>query len=381
MSTIKVKRRYPVHSVFVIYTFVTVLVAIGAFNANNNLLYWLFGLSLGLLLVSGVVSGTMMMSLRVAREPIETGADGVPFRVRYTVENRSRFLPVMGLSIIETVDGLERAGEQLAMLDGPLRAEVLHVPPRSTVVVDAVAKPISRGMLRVIGFDAMTTFPFGIIKKTLWHDAPTSTIIQPGHADVDASSLVARGGVSASMQPGTVVGREGEEMVGVREYASGDPLKLVAWKASARLATGGLVVKQSSSGVPKRLLVRLTLMREDSSEQVERAIRVAAAWLRVGAAKRMRLGLSVSGSWAQGLDLAPGAQGGRSAALLNELALLARSEQAGNQEMDRPALGRAAVADVVVDVDATSSRVLGAHAPSRDGVAGTATPAAAEAVP
>lgn len=378
MSSVKVKRRYPVHSVFVIYTFVTVLVAIGAFNANNNLLYWLFGLSLGLLLVSGVVSGTMMMSLRVSREPIETGTDGEPFRVRYTVENRSRFLPAMGLSIIETIDPQARPGEHSAVLDGPLRAEVLHVPPRSTVTVDAVARPVSRGMLRVVGFDAMTTFPFGIIKKTLWHDAPTSTIIQPGHAEVDASSLIARGGISASMQPGTVVGRDGEEMVGVREYATGDPLKLVAWKASARLATGGLVVKQSSSGVPKRLLVRLTIMREDPPEQVERAIRTAAAWLRVGSSRRMRLGLSVSGSWAQGLDLAPGAQAGRAVALLNELALLARSDAAADQPMGRPALGRAAVADVVVDVDVSGARVLGAHGVSREGSVSSAAPAVAE---
>lgn len=369
MDQVKIKRRYPVHGVFVVYTFVVVLVAVGAFNANNNLLYWLFGLALGLLLVSGVVSGTMMMALRVRREVIQPGVAGEVLRVRYTVKNTSRFMPVMGVSIIEMVDTSARPGTHRCVLDAPVRAEVLHVPARSSVVVEAVVRPRGRGLLAFGGYGAATTFPFGIIKKTLWHEAPTSVIIQPASGEIDADAVRGRAGRSSGGQAGRVVGREGHEHVGLRDYAPGDPAKIVAWKASARLGRGELRVKQGATGTARKLWVRLRLEDGDSAEVVERAIGQAAGFLRAGVRQSMRVGLSISTGWGRGLDAPPGGQAGRSAALVNELALLPVRGDVGGQAVRMPGeqgghrqggpLSRLGSADVIIDIDAKGWRVVG----------------------
>ncbi|XOV76788.1 MAG: hypothetical protein ACFHWZ_08095 [Phycisphaerales bacterium] len=65
-----VARRYHMHSGGVFYIVVTVLLGIGSINSQNNLLFIVFGVALGAMLVSGVVSGAMMMGLEVDRRPV-----------------------------------------------------------------------------------------------------------------------------------------------------------------------------------------------------------------------------------------------------------------------------------------------------------------------
>ncbi|MFT3685137.1 MAG: hypothetical protein QM783_09470 [Phycisphaerales bacterium] len=203
----KIKRRYPLHAVFLIYCLVSLLVAVGAFNANNNLLFWLFGLSMGMLLVSGLVSGTMMMSLRVERLPIEQPRVGQALRVRYRITNRSRWLPVIGLTISERVEAsAAREGEQAAALAAPPAGAVAHVPAKSSAIIETVAMPTGRGRLRLTGYEVMTTFPFGIIRKSLWHESSASVIIHPADAPVPDSLIDPASGLLGSGAAATRAG-------------------------------------------------------------------------------------------------------------------------------------------------------------------------------
>ena len=52
----KVRRRYRLRFPAYIYMLVTVFIAVGAFNSQNNLLFWAFGLSLAAMVVSGILS-------------------------------------------------------------------------------------------------------------------------------------------------------------------------------------------------------------------------------------------------------------------------------------------------------------------------------------
>ena len=49
------------------YVALTLLVGLAAINRQNNLLFWILGVMLSALLLSGMVSGVMMQSLRVKR--------------------------------------------------------------------------------------------------------------------------------------------------------------------------------------------------------------------------------------------------------------------------------------------------------------------------
>ncbi len=83
------------------YAFVTVLVGMGAVNSQNNLLFAAFGVSMAAVLVSGFVSGAMLLGLRVKREAVEPTRAGEPLSVRYEVTNTGRFMPALGLRVEE----------------------------------------------------------------------------------------------------------------------------------------------------------------------------------------------------------------------------------------------------------------------------------------
>ncbi|MBO6514819.1 MAG: hypothetical protein JJ974_12725, partial [Phycisphaerales bacterium] len=44
-----------------LFVFVTLFIALGAINGQNNLLFWLFGFSIAALVVSGIITGSALM--------------------------------------------------------------------------------------------------------------------------------------------------------------------------------------------------------------------------------------------------------------------------------------------------------------------------------
>ena len=48
-----------------LYVGLTLVVGLAAVNRQNNLLFWILGVMLAALLISGLISGVMMQSLRV----------------------------------------------------------------------------------------------------------------------------------------------------------------------------------------------------------------------------------------------------------------------------------------------------------------------------
>lgn len=335
---VKVQRRYPLHWVFFAYTLVTLLLAVGAFNANNNLLFWLFGLSLGLLITSGFLSGTMMMALRVQRLGVLATAQGEALVVRYRVTNASRWMPIFAVVISEhLVDepGAEvngpapggalanpTAGAQQGRVDRAPVAHLAHLPPRASMIVEGLAQCVARGRVSSAGYEALTTFPFGLIKKSLWHGAPTRVVIPPRRERVDEQLLDGRAGRAMGGPSERTVTRAGDELVGLRPYAQGDAQRLVAWRASSRQPTGELVVKQTATGSPRRVRVALTLRAAAGAGASETAIARAAALVRIAHERRMLVGLSVWTDFGYILDAPPGSVPGGATALINELGLL-----------------------------------------------------------
>ena len=75
-------RRYHLHVPGFLYVGLTLLVGLAAVNRQNNLLFWVLGVMLAALLISGMVSGVMMQSLRVKRLVTGNGLVGEPLAVR-----------------------------------------------------------------------------------------------------------------------------------------------------------------------------------------------------------------------------------------------------------------------------------------------------------
>jgi uncharacterized protein (DUF58 family) len=284
-------RRYHLHLPALAYAGLTILVGLAAVNRQNNLLFWILGVMLAGLLVSGLVSGIMMQSLRVRRLVAGHGLVGEPLAVRYWVTNRSRFLPAFGLHIEELpVDG--PAGWPRLMK--PARAWVMHLGPRETVHGEAVFWPTHRGEVRFNRLRIWTTFPFGIIKKSITISQPQHTLIYPLLYELDRQIL-------REVEPQGLAGSRvsqhtgaGDDYYGMRDFRPGDSMRNIAWKRSACLDE--LVCLERTKPTPPRLRVVLNLCSPASRRLEELAISLAASIVHEADLAGFEIGLSLSGT-------------------------------------------------------------------------------------
>jgi uncharacterized protein (DUF58 family) len=296
------KRRYHLHLPGLFYVVLTIFVGFAAaFSRYNNLLVWVFGIMLASVLLSGITSGFMLLRLRVSRLDPGHGSVGEPLVITYAVTNLARWLPVFDLHI-EELPAPGEGGWSSALQGGD--AWVLHAGGSETVHGEAVFWPQRRGRPEFRRFRVWTTFPFGILKKSITIDQVQHTLIYPRQfklrADLVASlAPVGLSGVRLSRQVG-----EGDEFFGTREYRLGDSIRQIAWKRSAGLDT--LISIERTRPSPPRLRVVLNLTSptaklrvdpggKDPAELEETAISLAASVLVQAAELGYEAGLTILG--------------------------------------------------------------------------------------
>lgn len=349
------------HPTLVIYCFVTTLVAIGAFMSQNNLLFWLFAMALAMLVVSGVISGPMMTGLRVERLAIAPVRAGEPLVVRYVMRNTNRWIPTFALRVAEDPPRGDGAGEgvRVAPLAHPLLAMVSYVGPGEAVSFEARSGTSQRGAVRLSTLWVTTTFPFGIIKKSLRYTMPAAGVVRALPGGAVAGESWGRSG-RPSVEPAAArAGDRGDEFYSVREYAPGDSPRLISWRATARAQE--LRVRQNSQDVLGRVLVVLALDDKGAGPAgVEWAVSCAAGLIERAARRGVAVGLAIPSA---GVVHVPGTRAGVAGACLDALATV-----------QPPEPGRAGVPGGVGDGSvspATAWRLLGA---SRGDTAVVVTP-------
>lgn len=305
-----VGRTYSMTWAGALYHLTTVFLAIGAINGQNNLLFWAFGLALGAILAGGIVSGSALMGIRAERLGLEPGEVGRVSPIRYAVSSTGRWIPAMGLSIVEPL------GKRPEGVSERIAGVVAHVPPGGRVVTQGAVVPTRRGVLRLDRFTVSSSFPFGTLGKLVKFSEPAEMLVRPRQIELRAGLLdevlrSARAGEHTSESVG-----HGDELFGIREYRPGDPIREVAWGPSAR--TGELLVRQRSSERGSRLRVQVELSREAGEELNEWAIAVAAQLARDAIERGLLVGL-VSGTL--GIELMPAAGGKALERMLDALAL------------------------------------------------------------
>ena len=306
-------RRYHLGWAGAAYLALAILAGVGASATDNNLLVWVFGIMIAMLIVSGLLSGVMLMTLRVRRIDPRHGAVGEPMIVRYAVTNTSRFLPALNLRIEESPAAKKLRGKDASVdprrlwprFMAPASAWVMHVGPRETVHGEAVFWPTRRGEAHFERLTVSTSFPFGIIRKSI-------TITQPQHTLVFPRLYTLKPGVLNSVTPSGPMGTRvsnragaGVDFFGLREFRPGDSLKHIAWKRAVGLDT--LIAIERAQPSPPKLLVTLNLAQSHAQlapqvapgteleELEEQAISLAASFVSAAAHAGLEVGLCVLG--------------------------------------------------------------------------------------
>ncbi|HZZ41679.1 MAG TPA: DUF58 domain-containing protein [Tepidisphaeraceae bacterium] len=244
---------------------------LAAINSQANLLFGVFGLMIGVLLVSGIISKAVLRRLAVRRILPESATVGQPVVLTYEFLNLKRFWPSLSVGLAE-LDGVDAFTRQPS-------AYMLHAAPGMNAVVPIEVVPMRRGLHQLERYQISTSFPFGFIKRAVTGRQIDSFLVYPPLAHVDRHVLsLARSAekTGPSMRP-----RRGgdDEFYGLKEYRRGESTRNIYWRRSAR--TGVIVSKEMTQVAPPRLLLLVdTYLNERTPTahgNVERAIAMAAS--------------------------------------------------------------------------------------------------------
>lgn len=293
----KIRRRYHFGYPGLIYILITVLLAIGAVNSQNNLLFLAFGLSIGAGILSGLLSGAIMMNLHAERSLPSLATVGQSCTITYTVTNRSRFIPAFAL-LVQEYASKGAAHSWRRRLPRP-RGSILHIAPGETTELNVSVEPLRRGEAHFLGISIVSSFPFGLVAKSITIDQPSMLLVYPRSERLRrevASRILSRADLGLHSAP--KLGR-GDEFFGLRNYTPGDSPRLISWRVSAR--SGNLVVRENTAPSGGTLWILLNLNSPPQSKEtsphddpLEQAITLASSLTDAALTGGMDVGLAVA---------------------------------------------------------------------------------------
>ncbi len=249
----------------VLYLLVSGVILASAFYTQANLLFWGFGLMVGGVVMSVGLAAVALRGLEVTRTVSTHCAAGEPLPLRYEIRNRS-WLPAFGVVLREGWGkgdhGWKREGPASgsltsAMLGGPPHAWLLHLGAGQTTQTQAPCRPRRRGRLRFERIEASTSFPFGVLHKTVVFEQPNEVRVFPylyrvRRQLINRLSTAEGEGRQVQERPGGT-----DEFYGLRDYRPGDSPRMIDWKRTAR--AGKLVAREMTTPRPPSLSLVLDL--------------------------------------------------------------------------------------------------------------------------
>ncbi|MBL6974818.1 MAG: DUF58 domain-containing protein [Deltaproteobacteria bacterium] len=249
---------------------IVVLISIGlgiaAVNTGNNLLYMVFGLSLALIIISGILSEANLRGLECqplkSRRMVARRQTPVALKV---VCRRKRF-PAFSIEAWPLFDDPGMTVEPARFLE--LR------PGRDGTAACSMGFP-HRGEFELRGMVLSTAFPFSFFRKSVVVPAPASVLVHPAIHPVESEAAsLARSGEDEHRP---VAGR-GLEFFGVRDYREGDnPRHILHRQSASRQSQVVREFEDMGSRSLSVLLVNATSGGSGGAGPVEDAVEEAAS--------------------------------------------------------------------------------------------------------
>lgn len=228
-----------------------VVMTIGGLNFNNNL-----GLLLTFLLAASA-HATLHMAYGNLRGIHVGSIESKPVFAGQEVD-----LQVL----LSDTHGRKRPGIEANI--GKIRTSG-HLAPSSRLQLHLKIPTTRRGWLKPGRIKLSTSYPLGLFVAWSWCESAHDILVYPKPAQ-DPPPLP-----KGSEEQGMILRlKEGEDLVGVRDYQRGDPLPSIAWKASARHQS--LQTKLLAQPAGERLSLEWDFL---SGMETEERLSVLCAWV------------------------------------------------------------------------------------------------------
>jgi len=227
------------------FLFLCLGLAVGAFNANLNIIYLLASLVIAIFLVSLVVPVWNLLGVECRRSPVPSPFAGEPFEVRVWLHNGRR-RPARAVTVEEPLG---------ASRPSPARALAMIVPARSKVCLSYRASAQGRGIRPMPPLRWFTGYPFGLVEFGMRGGSEGRLVVYPARGRLSAAAVASLKPRAGGMGARAVSGYPGDEVRLVRDYRPGDNPKQIHWRLSAHL--GKLCVREME---PERLAATLVIL-------------------------------------------------------------------------------------------------------------------------
>lgn len=232
-----------------LYIGTTILIALAGVNTGNNLVYLTASFLLAYMLISGWLAQLNLRGITVnVRYPDEIFAN-VTFPLFVHIRNTKKFIPSFFLNV-----EIGNTGRFL-----------LWLPSGSKKTLTIYTVYPQRGVNYIPAPRISSSFPFNFFTRVRYAGDPSEVIVFP---EPRKCSLVEALSVTGTEENARTLDRtyDFEDLVSIRNYLPGDPLKLINWKATAK--TGELKVNEFDTGTPGSFILDLVGIPGDYREEV-----------------------------------------------------------------------------------------------------------------
>jgi uncharacterized protein (DUF58 family) len=244
-------------------------ILLGAVLRDVNLLIFLAGTLLAMLLIQWRVCSRTLLDLTVTRRLPRSIHARRPFEIELTLKNPKSWLGAWWILVQDRMvfapiqSTIHRASQTIALL-------FLSVPPSDTRIQRYRCVADRRGRYQWMGIELTTRFPLGLMRGILQQKNGVYFVVQPalGRLLPSWKELFLLRRTGSKQRRVRALSDEGE-FFGLRAYRAGDSPRWIHWRSSAR--RDELVVRQFQQPESRELILVLDLLiPSDTSEEARR---------------------------------------------------------------------------------------------------------------
>jgi uncharacterized protein (DUF58 family) len=240
------------------WIFVLLSLAIGAaaVNTGNNVLYFIFSLMLGMIVVSGMISRRLLQGLRPAIQFPDHMFAGVGNVCYVSVQNGKKRIPSLGIRFVVREKDFTSITRQF-----------FYVPPNDQVSGYARVLFPHRGVFNLRELELQTNLPFSFFLKIRRYFVEESIRVFPKIYKL-SDEVISR--FSEGLYRESPYRGEGQQLLHIRDYMHSDSRRRIHWKASAKAEK--LLVKEYQKEQGRDLYLYFDCFAETQDETMEIAI-------------------------------------------------------------------------------------------------------------